>query len=119
MRRVKGFVGPHDGNQVLGVAQVDNVMGIAGQHMYRLDMFAANLKVEHFIGTHLPLLDEPVAADHHEELPLGMVPMLAFGDAGLGDVHTHLPTFVAAKQLRKGATVIHVHFQGKGRFLLG
>ena len=71
-------------------------MCIPRQHMDCLDFFTADLEVKHFVSAQFSHLDETVARHNDKKLPLGMVPMLALGDAGLGDVHTHLPALVAA-----------------------
>ena len=56
---------------------------------------------------------------HHDELlPFGVVPMLAFGDAGLADIDAHLATVEGVDQLGKRATVIYVHLQRESHFLL-
>ena len=42
-----------------------------------------------------------MTGDHYEELPLSVVPVLALGDAGLGDVDAHLTGIVCVYQLGK------------------
>ena len=90
--RVEFLITIHHGNQVLSVAEVDNVMRIARQHMDALDVVACDFKLYHLVGAELALLDEAVAGDYDEKLPLGVVPVLAFGDAGAGDVDGDLAT---------------------------
>ena len=89
MCRIEDLVGPHQRDQVLGLAQVDDVVGIAGQHVHSLDPVTAHFKFYHFVrlaGSRIcsdpALLDQAVAGNHDEEFPLGIVPVLAFGDAG-------------------------------------
>ena len=60
-------------------------MGVAGQHVHSLDAVAAHLVLQHFVRADLPLLDEPMAGYDDEELPLGIMPVLALGNAGLTD----------------------------------
>lgn len=84
MGRVEDLVCPHHGHKVLRFGQVDNVVRIAGQHMNRLNMIAADLKLDHFVRPDFPLLNQPVTSNHDKEFPLSVVPMLAFRDAGLG-----------------------------------
>ena len=50
-----------------------------------------------------------MAGHYHEELPLGVVPMLALGDPRLGDVHGELPAIPGFQQLREAAPIVHVH----------
>ena len=64
------------------------------------------------------LLDEAVAGDHNELLELGVVPVLALGDAGLGDVDTYLTGVERVHQLGEGAAVVGVHIQSEGGFLV-
>ena len=88
--RIENFVAIHDGDEILGVGEVDDVVGVAGEHDYGLDAVAADFVVEYFVGAFFAELDESVAADYDELFPLGVVPVLAFGDAGFGDVDRHL-----------------------------
>ena len=76
---------------MFGVAEVDDVVRVAGKHVDALDVVARDFKLDDFIRAELALLNEAVTADHDEELPLGVVPVLAFGDAGLADVDAHRP----------------------------
>ncbi len=81
--RVEGFVGPHQGDQGLGVREVDDVVGVAGEHLDCLDLLSGDFEVEDLVGADLAFLDERFAADDDEELPFGVVPVLSFGDAGI------------------------------------
>ena len=65
-------------------------MGVAGEHVDALDVVARDFKLKDFICPQFTLLYQAVTGDHNEELPLGVVPVLAFGDAGLGDVDGYL-----------------------------
>lgn len=88
--RIEYLVAVHDGDEVFGVGEVDDIVGIAGEHDDGLDFVTTHLVVEDFVGTFLAELDEAVAGDDDELFPLGVVPMLALGDAGLGDVDAYL-----------------------------
>ena len=94
-------------------------MGVAGEHVDGLDVVAGDLELDDFIGAQLALLDEAVAGDDDEELPLGVVPVLAFGDAGTGDVDGDLAAIEGVDHLGEGATVIDIHLEREGYFLLG
>ena len=59
--RVEGFIGPHEGYQILSFRQIDDVVGIPGQHVHCLNLFPADGELQHFLGADLPLLDEAVA----------------------------------------------------------
>ena len=82
---VEELVGIHDGDEVVGVGQVDDVVRISREHMDGLDVIAADLPFEYarFRVVQIALLNESVAGDDDEELPFGVVPMLALGDTGL------------------------------------
>ena len=92
MIRIKLLVCPHQGDEVLGIGQVDDVVSPAGNHVNSFDFVAGNLKGYLFIGVDISLLDQRSSADDDEKLPLGIVPMLPLGDAGLGDIDRELTT---------------------------
>ena len=83
MAWVKLLVYPHQGHQILRVGQIDDVVGITGQHMNRLDLLTRNVKAEHLVAADSALLNAPATGHHDEELPLGIMPVLPLGDAGL------------------------------------
>ena len=83
MAGVKRLVGPHDGHQVFRFTEIDDVVGIARQHMDGLNPVAADLKSDFFIGADSALLNQPVSGHHHEKFPLAVVPVLPLGNAGL------------------------------------
>ena len=37
---VKDFVGPHYGHEIVGIAEVDDIVGISRQHVHRMDILA-------------------------------------------------------------------------------
>ncbi len=96
-------------------------MGVAREHVDGLDVVAIDFPLQHFaLGiVQVPLLDEPVALDHNKLLELGVVPVLALGDTGLGDVDAYLTGIEGVHQLSEGAAVVHVHLEREGHFLLG
>ena len=64
------------------------------------------------------MLDEAVAFHYDELLKFGVVPVLTFGDARFGDVDAYLTGIEGVNQFGKAATVIHIHLQGEGGFLV-
>ena len=84
---VKHFVTVHYCDEVFGVGEVDDVVGVAGEHVDALDVVASDFELDDFAFgvVEVALLNEAVVRDHNEELPLGVVPMLAFGDTGVAD----------------------------------
>ena len=78
---VKTFIGPHHRYQVLGIAEVDDVMGVPRQHVYRLDLPNRNPEFQHLVCADLPLLNEGLSAHHYKEFPLSVVPILSLSDA--------------------------------------
>ena len=119
--RIEDLVAVHHGHQVLGVGEVDDVVGVAGEHVDGLDVVAGDLPFQDlaFGVVEVPLLDEAVALDHDELLELGVVPVLALGDAGLGDVDGDLAGIQGMHELGEGAAVIDIHLQREGHLLLG
>lgn len=88
--RIEYLVAVHDGDEVFGVGEVDDIVGVPREHDDGLDFVTTHLVVEDFVSAFLAELDETVARDDDELFPLGVVPMLALGDAGLGDVDAYL-----------------------------
>ena len=119
MVRVKDLVAGHDRYQIFRLRQVDNVVGPAGNHVDRLHLIAGNLKLHRLAGVDVPLLNQAVTGHHDEQLPLGVVPVLALGDAGAADVDGHLAAVGGVNELGKGAPVVRVHFQGIPEFVGG
>ena len=58
MIRVKLLVCPHQGDEILGIRQVDDVVRPAGDHMDGFDFIARNLKRNLFVGVDIALLDQ-------------------------------------------------------------
>ena len=81
--RVEDFVAVHHRHKVLCVGEVDDIVGVSRKHVDALDIVPAYLKFDYLIRINPALLDEAVAADYDEELPLGVVPMLAFRNTRL------------------------------------
>ena len=119
MVRVKDLVAGHDRHQIFRLGQVDNVVGPAGDHMDRLDLIPGNLKLHRLAGVDVPLLNQAVTGHDDEQFPLGVVPVLALGDAGAADVDGHLAAVGGVDELGKGAPVVRVHFQGILEFVGG
>ena len=86
--------------------------------MHCLDILPRDFELQDFVGAQLALLDEAVAVDDNEELPLGVVPVLALGDAGTADVDGDLAAIEGVHQLGEGAAGVNIHLQGEGYFLL-
>ena len=63
-------------------------MGIARKHVNCLNVISIYFPFQNFtLGViEIALLDKSVTFDYDELLKLSVVPVLAFGDAGLGDV---------------------------------
>ena len=80
---IEDLIRPHEGNEVLGIAEIDDIVRPAGDHVYGFDPLAADLKADLFIRVDIALLDQRAAADDDEELPLGIMPVLSLRDAGL------------------------------------
>ena len=113
--RVEALVGPHDRHQLVGVAEVRDAVGVARQHLYRLDPLAADLELQNFVRVQFPFADQAVSGYNNEEFPLAVVPVLALGDAGLRDVHGELAAILGFQQLCEAAAGIDVHLERERR----
>ncbi len=116
---VKYLVAVHHCHEVFGVGEVDDVVGVAGQHDDRLDFISAHLVFNHLIRPLLAHLDQAVALHHDELFPLAVVPVLALGYTRLGDVDANLPAVGRVDQFGERAAVVAVHFQVKNGLVLG
>ena len=118
---VEDFVAVHHRNEVFSVREIDDVMGVAGEHYHALNLVSADLIFKYLriaifvqlvrswiLGPHL---DESVTFYHYELLPFGVVPVLALGDARFADVDADLTAVQGVNQFGEGASVVHVHLQ--------
>lgn len=117
--RIEYLVAVHDGDEVFGVGEVDDVVGVTGEHDDGLDFVATNFIVQHFVGTFLAELDEAVARDDDELFPLGVVPMLTFGDTRLRDVNAHLSAVEGVDEFGERTTLVNIHLQVEDSFFFG
>ena len=108
MTGIKGLIGPHHRHQILGVAEVDDVVGVSWQHMDGLNLLPAHImskdgiRLSVRVRSHLPFLDTGMTGHDDEEFPFGVVPVLALGDARLADIDRYLAAGGCLDQLRKG-----------------
>ena len=116
---VEGFVAVHHCDEVLSLGKVDDVVGIAWKHDDTLYPVSADFVVEYLVRAFLAELDESVAGDDDEQFPLGVVPVLSLGDAGLGYVYGYLPAVEGVDKLCEAAPVVGVHVQVVYGLLLG
>jgi len=116
--RVEDLVAVHDRDEVLDLAEVDDVVGVAREHVDALDVVAGDFELDHLVGAELALLDEAMAGDDDKELPLGVVPVLPFGNAGLRDIDRDLAAVEGVDQLGKGAAVVDIHLDREGDLFL-
>lgn len=80
---VEELIRPHEGDEVLGVTEIDDVMRPAGDHVDGFDLVAADLKADLLVRVDITLLDQRASADDDEELLFRVVPVLTLGDAPL------------------------------------
>ena len=118
MLRIKAFIGPHHGHQILRIAQIDDIVCIARQHMHRLDLFSGHFEFDHFIGPDLSFLDQGMTGYDDEDLPLAVVPVLYFRNAWFRNIDTVLSMIACFQQLGKAASFISVHLQIKADLFL-
>ncbi len=117
--RIEYLVAVHDGDEVFGVGEVDDVVGVTGEHDDGLDFVTTHLVVEDFVGTFLAELDETVARDDDELFPLGVVPMLTFGDTRLRDVDAYLSAVEGVDKFGERTPLVNIHFQIEDSFFFG
>ena len=117
---VEDFVAVHDGHEVFGVAQIDDVVGVAREHDDGLDLVARYFIVEN-LGIRVGFvsqLNEAVTGNDSEVLELAVMPVLALGDSRLGDVDADLTMSEGVEELGEAASGIDIHFVAVYRFLL-
>ena len=68
--RVELLVRPHQRDKILRLAQIDDIVGAARQHMNGLRLLAPHLKFQHLITADAALLNQGVACNNNEKLPL-------------------------------------------------
>ena len=90
MIRIKKLVCPHESDEVLSVAEIDDIMRPAGFHIDALDLVPAHFVLFNLAILQIPHLDEAVTVDNDEDFPFRLMPVLSFGDARLADVDAHL-----------------------------
>ena len=54
---------PHDRHQIVSLGQVDDVVGIARQHVNGLDLLPGYLKFPDLVRADLPFLDQAMAGN--------------------------------------------------------
>ena len=59
----------------------------------------------------VPLLNQSMTRHYDKQFPLGIMPVLPFGDAWFADVDADLAAVGSVYQLRKRASVVHIHLQ--------
>ena len=79
---IKRFIRPHDGDEIFGLGEVDDVVRVAGEHLNGGDFFAGHFKFDDFAAADSALLNQTVTGNDDENLGLGVVPVLAADDAG-------------------------------------
>ena len=117
--RIEYLVAVHDGDEVFGVGEVDDVVGVTGEHDDTLDFVTTHLVVEDFVGAFLAELDETVARNDDKLFPLGVMPMLSLGDTGLGDVDAHLSAVEGVDEFGERTAGIDIHLQIEDGLFLG
>ena len=96
-----------------------------GNHMDGFDFIARDFELHRLTSVDVALLDQAVAGNHNKQFPLGVMPMLAFGDTWatgdtwVTDVNGHLSAIFRVNQFRKRTAVIYIHLQGVLELLRG
>ena len=107
MLRVERLIGPHQGHKLLRIRQIDDIVGIARDHIYHRDLFPADFIIYHRVRIAFlilpdpPELDQAMAGHHHKLLILRVMPVLPLRDTGLTDVDGYLASVRGPQDLRK------------------
>lgn len=117
--RIEYLVAVHDGNEVFGVGEVDDVVGVAGEHDDGLDFVTTNFIVQHFVCAFLAELDEAVARNDDELFPFGVMPMLSLGDTWLRDVDAYLSAVEGVDEFGERTTLVNIHLQVEDGLFFG
>ena len=80
--RVEDLVAGHHCDQIFGIAEVDDAVRPAGDHVDCLNRIAGDFKLYGLSGGNVPLPDQPVPVHDDELFPFGVVPVLPLGNAG-------------------------------------
>ena len=104
MIRIKDFICPHNRDEIFCLRQINDVVGLSRQHLYRLDAIPAHFKFDHFIRADLPLPNQAMTGHHDEKLPFAIVPVLPLRDARLGNVHAELTVVCGLQPFRKASS---------------
>ena len=115
---IKLLISPHNSHKVLCLTQIDNVMGITGEHMNSLDLISTNFKLDNFVSTYLTLLNKTMTGNNYKELPLAVMPVLSLSNPGIANIYRELTTVSSFQKLGKASSVIAVHLQIKDGLLL-
>ena len=78
MIRVEDFIAEHHRDKVLCIREINNIMGIAWQHMNALDVLTCYFEFYYLSRSNLPFLNESMACYDNEELPFCVMPVLSF-----------------------------------------
>ena len=116
---VEHLVAVHDGDEVFGFREIDNVMGIAWEHVDSLDVVATHFEVEDFVTADAAHLNEAMTFDDNKLFPFRMMPMLPFGNAWLTDVDADLTGMCGVDEFCEGTSCIDIHFQWEGYLIFG
>ena len=117
---IEDFIAVHHGHEVFCIGEVDDIMGVAREHVHGLDVVAIDFPLQHlpFRVIKVALLYEAVALDHDELLELRIMPVLPLGDARLGDIDAHLTGIMGMHQFCETTAVVHVHLEREGGLLI-
>ena len=87
---VKNLVCPHNCYQVT-IAGIAYRMHVSGRDVHDCHDIAAYRMLNNFCGADFPKANEALAAHNQKFLGFQVMPMVAFGYAGLGDIYGYLP----------------------------
>lgn len=115
--RVKGFICPHQRHKI-SFPYILDVVRIARRNIYHLRLFTGYNIFCDSVTVGLSQLDQGISADYQEFFRLGMMPVIAFGDARLCNIDRKLTAVRGADKLSKRAAFIGISLQRIAEMLL-
>ena len=119
MAGIKALVCPHHSHQILCLGQIDDVMGIAREHMDCLNVLTGRLELYYLVIPNFSLLNQPMTRYYDEKFPLGVMPVLTLSNTRLCDIDGDLTAGVCFQKLRKAPSLIPIHFERKRHLVRG
>ena len=67
---IEDLIAGHNGNKILGIREINNIMRPSRDHTHCLDLVSADLEFNGLSGINITLANKPVSGDNNKQLPL-------------------------------------------------